>query len=192
MKIQSTPRPVDAGPARAPTPPAAPEAVAEKQGWAARPVTASATPSGATEARNRALAEQYFEAFGRRDGKALEALYRPDATFKDDMFDLSKRSSILNMWAKAPPFATFTSEIVSAEGNQVKARWVVDYEMFGNKVHNEIESTITFDAQGKISAQHERWDRTKWMSQALPLVPRWAQPVAYFLMRPLLSASMGG
>ncbi len=195
MKIQGTPaaRPTtnDAGPA-----PAAAEApaAAAAVGWTAKKVaapTAAAAPSE-VETRTRAAAEKYFEAFGKRDGAALKTLYRPDATFKDDMFTLSKGESITNMWKKAPPFATFKAEIISVKGNEVHAKWKVDYEMFGNKVHNEIDSVIKFDANGKISEQTESWDRAKWMKQALPMVPRWAQGLAYALMRPLLSASVGG
>ncbi|MBS1153387.1 MAG: hypothetical protein H6Q89_5085, partial [Myxococcaceae bacterium] len=48
------------------------------------------------------------------------------------------------------------------------------------------------DGDGRIVEQREQWDQQKWMSQALPMIPRWAQGVAYRVMRPLLSASMGG
>ena len=56
--------------------------------------------------------------------------------------------------------------MLEAKGDQVKAKWVVGDTMFGNKVRNEIESTLTFDAQGKVSAQAENRDEKKWMSQA--------------------------
>lgn len=192
MKIQSPARPVAPKPAAVATPAAEVEAPAVKAGWAAKSGAVAGPAAGATQARNRATAERFFEVFGKREGPAIESFYRPDATFHDDMFDLSKRDSIMKMWAKAPPFATFKAEVLSAEGDTVKARWVVDYEMFGNKIHNEIDSTLTFDANGKISAQQEHWDPSKWMSQALPLVPRFAQGLAYMVMRPLLSRSMGG
>ena len=195
MKVQSgqrvvtTPQPA----VSAATTSEAPAPVAT-QGWVAK--TGKAAPTAfaatATETRNAATAEQFFAAFGRGDHAALEQHYRPDAKFKDDMFTLSKRSSIMGMWKGAPPFATFKAEVLEVKGDQVKAKWVCDYEMFGNKVHNEIESTLTFDAQGKIVSQNEHWDRTKWMSQALPMIPKFLQSAAYAVMGPVLSMNLGG
>jgi hypothetical protein len=153
------------------------------------PVATGPTP---TEARNRATAEQFFEAFGRRDFATLEGLYRPDASFKDDMFTLSKGGSIMTMWKGAPPFKVFLAEVGEAKGHQVRASWVAEYEMFGRPVRNEIDSTLTFDAAGRVQSQVETWNRERWMSQALPFVPKWAQPLAYAVMRPLLSWRMGG
>jgi len=195
MKVQSgqrvvtTPQPVASAAAATEAAPAP-----ASGGWVAKTNKASAASpaASATETRNRAAAETFLAAFGRRDLGALEQLYRPDAKFKDDMFTLTKRSSIMGMWKGAPPFATFKSEVLEAKGDVVKTRWVVDYEMFGNNVHNEIESTLTFDADGKVASQVEHWDRTKWMSQALPMVPKFLHGVAYGLMGPLLSMRLGG
>lgn len=200
MKIQSG---VTQAQRTGPTVPAAPtQAAAEtkpavNEGWTAkgaRPAVQTAPAAGPTETeqRNQAAAEAFFAAFGRGDHATLERHYAPNAHFKDDMFTLTKRSSIMKMWSGAPPFASFKSEILDVKGDQVKARWVVDYTMFGNKIHNEIESTLTFDAQGKIVSQDEHWDRSKWMSQALPFIPRFLQGAAYAVMRPLLTMQMGG
>ncbi|GEM_PF-2596322 len=196
MKIQANPTRPTVAPGAAATraaAEAAPAAVAANAGWTAKKVSAAA-PTTVTDpgARTRAVAENYFKAFEARDTEALKTFYRPDSTFHDDMFTLSKGESIVNMWKKAPPFATFKSEIVSATGDEVKAKWTVDYEMFGNKVHNEIESTMKIDGEGKIRDQQEHWDPKKWMKQALPLIPSWAQGLAYMVMRPLVSASVGG
>ncbi|MBL8951039.1 MAG: nuclear transport factor 2 family protein [Myxococcaceae bacterium] len=155
----------------------------------------AATPTGAAtldEATARASVEKFFAAFAAHDLKGLDAAYAPNAKFKDDMFDLEKKSSILKMWKGAPPFESFKSEIISVKGNEVHAKWVVDYEMFGNKIHNEIDSRLTLDDQGRITSQREDWDERRWMSQALPVVPKFLQPVAYFFMRPLLNMQMGG
>jgi hypothetical protein len=172
--------------------PATPAGWAPKSSNAATPVASAAAGPTPTEARNRATAEQFFQAFGRRDLTTLEGLYRPDASFKDDMFTLSKRGSIMSMWKGAPPFKVFLAEVGEAKGNQVRAKWVAEYEMFGRPVRNEIDSTLTFDASGKVQSQVETWNRERWMSQALPFVPKWAQPLAYAVMRPLLSWRMGG
>lgn len=157
--------------------------------------TQATTPTPAPvldEATARASVERFFAAFAAHDMKGLEAAYRPDAKFKDDMFNLTRRSSILKMWEGAPPFKSFKSEILGVNGNEVHARWVVDYEMFGNEIHNEIDSRLTLDSQGRIASQREDWDERKWMSQALPAIPRFLQPVAYFFMRPILNMKMGG
>jgi hypothetical protein len=177
--------------AAAPAPTAAAPAAA---GWTAKKAGATA-PAAApvdAEARTRQAAEKFFKAFEAHDTAGLKAAYRPDAKFKDNMFDLSKADSILKMWKGAPPFSAFKAEILSVKGNEVHTKWTADYVMFGNKVHNEIDSVITFDNEGKIKEQNESWDQKKWMKQALPMIPSWAQGVAYAVMRPLLSASMGG
>src|SRR5262245_50415288 len=69
--------------------------------------------------QTKAQAAKYFDAFKNHDMKALESLYRPDATFKDDMFDLSSRESILKMWSKAPPFAKFDVEYLETKPGEV-------------------------------------------------------------------------
>lgn len=166
-----------------------PEAAKAK---AAKSTTAPAGQASLDEATARASVERFFTAFSTHDMKGLEAAYAPNAEFKDDMFDLSKRSSILKMWSGAPPFASFKSEILEVKGNEVHSKWVVDYELFGNKIHNEIDSHMTLDSQGRITSQREDWDEQRWMSQALPVVPKFLQPVAYFFMRPILSMKMGG
>ena len=60
----------------------------------------------------RTRSERFFAAFQAHDLKGLEAAYHPDAKFKDDMFDLTRRSSILKMWEGAPPFKGFKAEIL--------------------------------------------------------------------------------
>jgi len=188
QRVVTTPQPSVSGATAA-------EALATPtQGWVAKSGKAAPTAqvASATETRNLAAAEKFFDAFGRHDLPALEQHYRPDAKFKDDMFSLNKRSSIMGMWKGAPPFATFKAEVLEAKGDTVKAKWVCDYVMFGNKVHNEIESTLTFDAEGKVASQTEHWDRTKWMSQALPMVPKFLHGVVYALMGPILSSRLGG
>ncbi|MCU0699857.1 MAG: nuclear transport factor 2 family protein [Myxococcaceae bacterium] len=200
MKVQRTGGVVSTNPGQAAAAAAAPEVTASVEptaGWAPRGparVAAAASAPTPTEVRNRATAERFFEAFGRRDLATVEALYRPDATFKDDMFTLTKggRGSIMQMWRGAPPFKVFLAEVTGASGNQVRAKWVAEYEMFGRQIRNEIDSTLTFDEGGAIRSQVESWDRQKWMSQALPFVPRWAQGAVYAVLSPLLSWRLGG
>ena len=193
MKIQPN-RPVVApnAPIETAKPAAAGASASVNGGWAAATKGVGATSTAATEARNRAAAEAFFKAFGSRDLKTLEGAYAADVKFKDDMFTLSKRSSVMKMWEGAPPFKTFNAEILDAKGNEITARWTVDYEMFGNKIHNVVESKLTFDAQGRITSQREDWDETKWMKQALPFIPKFLQGAAYAVMRPILSSRMGG
>jgi hypothetical protein len=193
MKIQSN-RPVAApnAPIETAKPAAAGASAPVTSGWAAKTEGVGATSTAAAEARTRAAAEAFFKAFGSKDLKSLEAAYAPDVKFKDDMFTLSKRSSVMKMWEGAPPFKTFDAQILDVKGNEVTARWTVDYEMFGNKIHNVIESKLTFDAQGRVTSQREDWDETKWMKQALPFIPKFLQGAAYAVMRPILSSRMGG
>jgi hypothetical protein len=193
MKIQANRAVGGAAPANEVIKPAASNAASPvNTGWAAKSEGVGATSPAATEARTRAAAETFFKAFGGRDLNTLEAAYAPDVKFKDDMFTLTKRSSVMKMWEGAPPFKAFNAEILSVKGNEVTAKWTCDYEMFGNKIHNVIESKLTFDDQGRITSQQENWDEKKWMKQALPFIPSFLQGAAYMVMRPLLSSRMGG
>lgn len=177
--------PAGAGEAR---PAAAVEAVGAA-GWAAK---VGAPSPAKDETRARAAVGAFFKAFEAHDKQALEAAYAPNVRFHDDMFTLSKRDSVMKMWGGAPPFKKFDAEILEVKGNEVHARWTVDYEMFGNPIHNVIDSKLTLDDQGRIVSQQEHWDPEKWMSQALPVIPKFLQGAAYFVMRPLLSWRMGG
>jgi hypothetical protein len=198
MRIQSNQRgaktPTASTTASAPTQAEGTGAV-ENPGWSARTgrTQPARAPNGtAIEERNRAAAEGFFKALGSRDLSTLEHAYQPGAAFRDDMFDLTRRSSILKMWAGAPPFTSFSAEVIEARGDQVRARWTCEYVMFGRPVRNEIESTLTFAPDGTIASQHEHWDRTKWMTQALPVIPRFLQGPAYAVMGRLLSWKLGG
>lgn len=182
MKVQ--PR---IAPAPSKTPDAAPVKAA-----ALKPATKPAAPAPLDEATARSKVEAFFKAFENHDRQGLEAAYAPNAKFHDDMFTLTKRSSILEMWKGAPPFKTFKAEILDVKGNEVHAKWVAEYKIFGRDVHNEIDSHLTLDGEGRITSQQEDWDEKKWMSQALPVIPRFLQGAAYFVMRPLLSMKMGG
>lgn len=194
MKVAGSPAPRPSVPVESPKAPVAAAAAAPAPAAAKPPdqfhgvaAAAAPKPADAAGAASRAVVERYFEAFGKRDQATLTQLYAPNATFKDDMFDLKNGASILQMWKSAPPFKTFKSEITEVSGNTVKAKWVVDYEMFGKPVHNEITSVITVGADGRITSQREDWDESKWMSQALPWIPKWAQGAAYMVMRPALN-----
>ena len=148
-----------------------------------------ATPSASSEveAKSRAAVEKYFAAFEAHDTKTLQAIYAPDASFKDNMFDLPNHDSIMNMWSKAPPFKKFEVQVLGVQGNEVHTRWTADYEIFGHQVHNEIDSRITVNANGQLETQREHWDQSKWLSQALPVIPKWAQGLAMGVLRPILN-----
>jgi hypothetical protein len=190
MKIQGS-KPISTTPQAAPVESKAPVAATAPTGWTAKTSAPGASPA-AVEAKTRAAADAFFKAFGAHDLETVASSYAPNAQFHDDMFTLTRKDSVMKMWTSAPPFKTFDAEILEVKGNEVHARWTCDYEMFGNKIHNVIDSRITFDDQGRITSQLEHWDTQKWMSQALPIVPKFLQGAAYFVMRPLLSWQMGG
>ena len=148
---------------------------------------ASPVDTSAVETKSKAVVLQYFEAFKNGDVAAMKKLYAPGATFKDNMFDLPNRDSILKMWGKAPPFESYKLEVLGVKGNEVHTRWTVDYKMFGHKVHNVVDSRIAVNADGQIASQRESWDQSKWLSQALPVIPKWGQGLAMMVMRPLVN-----
>ncbi|MBI4821616.1 MAG: hypothetical protein HY791_35470 [Deltaproteobacteria bacterium] len=58
-----------------------------------------------------------------------------------------------------------------AQWNQVSLRWDADYVVGGRPIHNEVETTLSVDAEGKIRQQRDDYDWKRWMDQAVPFVP---------------------
>lgn len=101
----------------------------------------------------------------------MASLYAEDVTFKDGVFRYPDRAGTMGMWRKLladPDNVQATYRFERVEGNVAIGRWQADYEIFGRKVHNDIESRLTIE-DGEIVAHEDRFDFSRWASQALPI-----------------------
>jgi ketosteroid isomerase-like protein len=160
-------------------------------GWGARaPVRVQAVQSQASATPTQ-VAEQFYTAFGQADGAGMQALYAPDATFHDPLFDLKGQSAVGGMWTgilKKGSDLHLSSKVLSAEGNTVKVAWTADYKLLGRPIHNESITTMTM-RDGKIASQRDDWSWSKWAKQAFPLGPLVDVPPIKWALRKVIQNS---
>jgi ketosteroid isomerase-like protein len=121
------------------------------------------------ESETRAALTHLYDAFARRDGEAMAALYAPDATFEDPVFRL-RGPDIGRMWigltGRAKGFAISYS-VTEARADSGAVEWTARYLFAGRRpVVNVIRSEIRFE-NGRIVRQVDRFDFPRWAAQAL-------------------------
>lgn len=122
---------------------------------------------------SRQTIEEFYAAFARLDGEAMERRYADDATFDDEAFSLRGRREIGAMWR-------MLCDGVKAKGRDVwrlewrdvterSAHWEATYRFTatGRMVHNVIDATFEFDRDGRIARHVDRFDFWRWSRQAL-------------------------
>ncbi len=134
--------------------------------------------AGAVAGRLHTL-QRLYAAFERRDGEAMQALYAPQATFDDPVFSLHGAHEIGGMWRMLCRSARKRSRDewsleaggFRVEGDQGHAHWEATY-LYGpadRRVHNVVDSTFEFTADGLILRHVDRFDFAVWARQALGL-----------------------
>lgn len=124
-----------------------------------------------TSEETRTALTHFYDAFARRDGPAMAAMYSVDATFEDPVFRL-KGEEIGKMWTglvgRARDFSVAYT-IAQAASGRGTVEWTARY-LFGGRrpVVNVIVSEIEFDGE-KIARQVDRFDFPRWAAQALGL-----------------------
>ncbi len=124
-----------------------------------------------TNAETQAALTRFYEAFARRDGDAMAAMYASDATFEDPVFRLTG-SDIGKMWIGltrgAKDFSVQFTVAKAGPGTGV-VEWTARY-LFGGKrpVVNVIVSEIEM-RDGLIVRQTDTFDFPRWAAQALGL-----------------------
>ena len=116
------------------------------------------------------LVTRFYEAFARRDAKAMRACYHPEVHFQDEAFDLrgARAGAMWHMLCKRGNDLELAFSDVQADDTAGSARWVADYtfSQTGRQVHNEIDAAFTF-ADGLIHTHRDRFDFWRWSRQAL-------------------------
>jgi hypothetical protein len=121
--------------------------------------------------------EKLYSAFAQLDSAAMAECYTADARFDDEAFSLRGHREVTGMWhmlcdatkAKGRDVWKLDYSGIAADAAIGQAHWEADYRFSatGRMVHNIIDSRFTFDAQGLISTQRDRFDFWAWSRQAL-------------------------
>lgn len=131
-----------------------------------------------------AVARRFYDAFVKGDTSTMASLYAPDVRFRDAIFSFDDRKGTMDMWGVLLDPASggkFRWELLGAEGETARARWIADYEVLGRPVHNVITATLTVRG-GKIVRHVDDFSWDRWARQAFPLgsVSSW-RPVKHVL-----------
>ncbi len=132
-----------------------------------------------TGQETKAALIRFYEAFARRDGEAMAAMYAPQATFEDPVFRL-EGADIGKMWiglSRRAKDLSLSYTVAQAGSGWETVEWTARYLFSGNRpVANVILSEIQFEGE-KIIGQTDRFDFPRWAAQALG---PWARPLARF------------
>lgn len=113
----------------------------------------------------------FYDAFARRDGRAMSDAYAPNATFSDPVFPSLSGDEAGAMWrmlaGRSQDLEVAASEL-QANGDRVTVRWDAHYTFSttGRKVHNVVRATIDLQ-DGKIVRHVDDFDFWRWSRQAL-------------------------
>jgi ketosteroid isomerase-like protein len=119
---------------------------------------------------NEKLVRSFYEAFARKDWRAMEAAYHPDVHFTDEVFDLHGKSAG-RMWRMLCEKGADLEVVMTrakADDRRGSAHWDATYtfSVTGRKVLNRIDATFEFQ-DGKIVRHIDRFSFWKWARQAL-------------------------
>ena len=121
--------------------------------------------------------QTFYHAFLALDARKMSACYAADARFADPLMRVEGRDGIGSMWQMLcdaivsngrADWRLLVGEL-QIEGERGHVHWEPKYR-FGSddqRVHNLIDSSFTFNEQGLIASQHDRYDLWRWSRQAL-------------------------
>ncbi len=129
-----------------------------------------AQPAPAPVPTTAEVARQFYDAFVRGDHATMERLYAPDVKFQDTIFGFQDRDGTMGMWRtiiNPGPEARFRYELQTVAGNTAVVRWIADYSLLGNPIHNEITARLTI-VNGRIVNHVDAFPWEVWARQAFP------------------------
>jgi ketosteroid isomerase-like protein len=119
---------------------------------------------------NARLIQSFYQAFARRDARAMAACYAPDATFTDPVFTLQgfEIGAMWSMLCDAGTDLRVETRDIAADDRTGTANWQAwyTYTSTGRPVHNEIQATFTF-IEGRIASHRDVFDLWRWSRMAL-------------------------
>lgn len=119
------------------------------------------------------LIRRLYEAIKTRDTAAFEALYHPEAVFRDPVFDLAGKQvpAMWHMLCEGGRDLAVGYRDVRAAGGKGSGHWEAVYTFSlpgggSRKVRNRIDSEFEF-RDGKIFRHRDHFDFWRWSRQAL-------------------------
>lgn len=137
--------------------------------WTPQAKAVNAPTANATAKTPGETVRAFYDAFEKQDLKSIEQLYSPNVKFQDAIFKYDDRKGTMGMWGNilSDPKTKISFEVHKVEGDVVTGHWKADYEVFGRKVHNEIDTRMVVK-DGKIVEHRDSFSWDKWAKQALP------------------------
>lgn len=141
------------------------------------------------------LLTHFYTAFQQKDGAAMAACYHPEATFRDEVFDLTSGLEAGQMWqmllARGSDLRIEFCD-VQADGHSGSAHWEAWYTFAKTKrpVHNIIRAAFEF-RDGLIYRHRDHFDFWRWSRQALG-APGYLLGWSSFLQRKVHDTAMRG
>jgi ketosteroid isomerase-like protein len=120
---------------------------------------------------NIQLLHDFYGAFARRDGAAMERCYTDDAHFEDAVFTLDGARRVGGMWrmlCERGKDLRVEHSAVDADDTTGRAHWDAWYTFSatGRKVLNRIDASFRF-RDGKIAWHRDAFPFSRWARQAL-------------------------
>jgi len=121
--------------------------------------------------QHKALIETFYQAFQKKDFKAMAACYHPDVYFRDEAFELNGKEvgAMWHMLCERGKDMEMTFSVSELNG-KVTAHWEPTYSFSqtGRFVHNVIDAEFEFK-DGKIIKHIDQFNFWRWSRQALGL-----------------------
>ena len=122
---------------------------------------------------NAQLIRAFYTAFQKKDYKAMQDCYAPDAAFRDPVFQDLDAGAVKAMWemllGRSKDLSLEFAD-VAADDHSGSARWTATYTFgaTGRKVVNRISARFEF-RDGKIFRHTDTFDFYAWARQAFGL-----------------------
>lgn len=126
---------------------------------------------GRTMNTNEQLIQDFYDAFSRKDHRAMAKAYRDDAIFEDPVFlrlDADHTRAMWRMFCVGGADLTVACSQVKADETEGSARWDATYTFAatGRIVHNVIQARFRFK-EGAIAEHKDSFDLYRWTRMAL-------------------------
>jgi limonene-1,2-epoxide hydrolase len=120
---------------------------------------------------NESLIHSFYEAFQKRDYRAMQEAYHPGAKFHDPVFQHLNAEEVKAMWQMLLTTAKdlrISYSNVHADDTKGSCHWEAWYTFSktNRPVHNIIEARFEFK-NGKIQIHEDHFDLWAWSKQAL-------------------------
>ena len=120
---------------------------------------------------HRQLITSFYEALARRDAKAMNACYAPEATFTDPVFGKLDYAGLTAMWrmlCERGKDLHVVARGIDADDHHGHGHWTATYSYGPTKrrVVNEIDASFTF-RHGLIVEHIDKFNLKRWAKQAL-------------------------